>query len=227
LLYRDWLQQTRASVADASDGRIGFLHIRAMGANDIAAFARDFYEHYDKPGLIIDVRGNRGGNIDSWILGLLSRKVWAFWGSSNGAPIATNMQQAFRGHLVVLVDEDTYSDGETFAAGVKALDLAPLIGTTTAGAGIWLSNRSRLVDGGMARIAESAQYGLDGRWLIEGRGVSPDQVVVNEPHALFLGKDRQLDAAIEYLQIKLEEEPIPELKPKPLPELGTNGDDVE
>ena len=227
LPYRHWVQQTRELVARESDGEIGYVHLQAMGASDIASFARDFYEHYDKAGLIVDVRGNRGGNIDSWVLSALSRKVWAFWQDPAGGPPYGNMQQAFRGHLVVLIDQGTYSDGETFSAGVKALDLAPLIGTQTAGAGIWLTGRNRLVDRGAARIAEFPQFGLDGRWLIEGRGVSPDIPVENPPVATFHGADAQLDAALETLRERIEAEPLPRLHGQQLPPLGTHARDVE
>jgi tricorn protease len=68
------------------------------------------------------------------------------------------MQNTFRGHLVVLMDELTYSDGETFAAGVKALKLGPLVGKRTAGAGVWLSDGNGLSDNGMARVAENGQF---------------------------------------------------------------------
>lgn len=227
LRYTDWVQSRRDKVADMTDGNIGYMHIRAMGGNDIASFARDFYEHYDKDGLIIDVRGNRGGNIDSWIIGTLLRQTWAYWKSHHGGPATTNMQQTFRGHLAVLINEGTYSDGETFAAGVKALDLGRLIGTRTAGAGIWLSDRNPLSDNGQARVAEFAQYGLDGRWLAEGRGVSPDETVANPPRATYNGEDAQLARAVSYLQNKIASEPIPELNPQPLPPLGQYGQDVD
>ena len=226
LLYRHWVESRRQRVVRKTKGKIGYLHLRAMGPRDIASFARDFYDYFDSDAVIIDVRNNRGGNIDSWIIGTLLRRAWAFWMPNiAGRPFA-NPQQVFRGHLVVLINEGTYSDGETFSAGIKALKRAPLIGTRTAGAGIWLSGRNRLADGGRARIAEYPQYGLDGRWLIEGFGVGPDVEVFNPPHATFNGEDAQLDAAIKTLQEKLRAEPIPRLKPKPLPALGTPGRDV-
>lgn len=227
LRYRNWVEGNRARVAELSDGEIGYLHLRAMTAGDLASFARDFYEHYDKPGLIIDVRGNSGGNVDSIILSTLLRQAWAFWRQPGGGPATTNMQQTFRGHLAVLINEGTYSDGETFAAGIKALDLGMTIGTRTAGAGIWLSDRNPLSDRGQARVAEFAQFGADGRWLIEGRGVAPDIEVVNPPRATYAGEDAQLARALAYLGDKIAAEPIPELTPKPLPPLGTTGEDVD
>ena len=218
LRYADWLQSRREVVAAASNGRIGYLHLRAMGPNDIASFVRDFYGQIDRDGLVIDVRRNRGGNIDSWIIEKLLRRTWAFWQRPNGMPYG-NMQQGFRGHLAVLTDALTYSDGETFSAGVQSLKLGPLIGTQTAGAGVWLTDSNALVDRGRARVAEIPQYGADGRWLVEGIGVVPDIAVDNLPHESFNGTDRQLDAALDWLRRKLDAEPVQPLRPGTIPPL--------
>jgi tricorn protease len=219
LRYSDWEQERSSRVNSASQGQIGYLHLRAMGKNDIANFAREFYANINRDGLIIDVRRNNGGNIDSFIIEKLLRKAWAFWTSPKGA-IGTNMQQTFRGHLVVLIDELTYSDGETFAAGIKELKLAPLVGKRTAGAGVWLDDQNMLADNGMARVAENGQFAVsDGRWLVEGTGVSPDVEVDNLPNATFKGEDRQLEVALSMLQKKLIEQPVKALKPQTIPPL--------
>ena len=212
LRYQDWVQGNAKSVK-AKDDNIGYLHLYAMGRNDIATFAREFYAQYQKPGLIIDVRRNRGGNIDAWILEKLLKRTWMFWQTTNGER-ATNMQQTFRGHLVVLADEFTYSDGETFTAGIKALDLGTVIGKQTAGAGVWLTGRNRLVDNGIARVAEYPVFDMEGRWIVEGTGVAPDIEVNNLPHETYKGRDAQLDAAISYLQQKLKEQPISDYQAK-------------
>jgi tricorn protease len=224
LRYADWVQQVRARVEAAGRGRIGYLHLRAMGPPDVASFAREFHANVEREGLIVDVRRNRGGNIDSWILNALMRRAWAFWQPPLGTPY-WNMQQAFRGHVVVLADPLTYSDGETFAAGTRALGIGPVIGRRTAGAGIWLSDRNRLADGGAARIAEFGQFAIDGRWLIEGTGVMPDQTVDNLPVATARGGDAQLDAALAWLERRLAEDPVRPLRAEPIPPLGTNAHD--
>lgn len=226
LRYSDWVQQSRSAVDRVGQGRIGYLHLRAMGPNDIASFARDFYANYDRDGLIIDVRRNRGGNIDSWVIEKLLRRTWAFWQTDLTTPY-WNMQQGFRGHLVVLIDPFTYSDGETFAAGIKSLGLGPLIGQRTAGAGIWLSDRNVLSDRGMARVAESGQFRADGEWLIEGQGVSPDIEVENLPFESFNGRDRQLETALDYLDRKLKAEPIAKPEALPIPERGRPASDAK
>ena len=222
--YSDWVQGNRVKVEQA-DNNIGYLHIRSMVASDVAAFAREFYADEDKQGIIIDVRRNGGGNVDSWIIDRLMRKAWSFWAYHTDEPYF-NMQNAFRGHLVVIADEGTYSDGETFVAGIKALDIAPVIGVRTAGAGVWLSGRNRLSDLGIARVAEFPVYAMDGRWIVEGYGVTPTMEVENLPHATFIGNDAQLDAAIEYLQQKIVEEPVPEAIPQPFPGVTETAEDI-
>ncbi len=220
LRYSDWQESRRAIVDQASNGKIGYLHLKAMGEADMADFVRQFYAQIDREGLIIDIRNNEGGNVDSWIVEKLLRRVWGFWQPRHGNIASTHMQQTFRGHLAVLIDENTYSDGETFAAAVKALKLGPLIGKRTSGAGVWLTDYNKLLDNGIARAAEFAQFSAQtGEWLIEGKGVMPDQEVDNPPHATFQGQDAQLNAAIGLLQDKLKAMPISPLRPQPIPPL--------
>lgn len=214
LAYEDWVYTNLLKVQKANND-IGYLHLYAMGSRDIATFAREFYAQYDKPAMIIDVRRNRGGNIDSWIIEKLLRKTWSFWQTKG--EVNTNMQQTFRGHLVVLADEFTYSDGETFTSAIKTLGLGTVIGKQTAGAGVWLTGRNRQSDNGIARAAEFPVFALDGRWIVEGTGVKPDIEVTNYPHATFEGKDAQLQRAISFLKKKMRQQPLKKLKAKDLP----------
>ena len=142
------------------------------------------------------MRHNRGGNIDSWVLSRLMRKAWFFWSQRVGRASNWNMQQAFRGHVVVLCDEFTASDGEAFCEGIKRLKLGKVVGTRTWGGEIWLRSNNFLVDRGIATAAEFGVFSPEGTWLIEGHGVDPDVVVDNLPHATFNGKDAQLEKAI-------------------------------
>lgn len=208
LRYSEWEYTRRKRVEELSNNQIGYVHLRAMGGANIAEWAREFYPVFQRQGLIIDVRHNRGGNIDSWILGKLLRKAWFYWQGRAGKPY-WNMQYAFRGHLVVLCNEHTASDGEAFSEGFRRLGLGKVIGTRTWGGEIWLSFSNFLVDGGIASAAETGVYGPEGSWLIEGHGVEPDLVVDNLPHETFLGKDRQLEAAVAHLQELIETDPRP------------------
>ena len=208
LRYDDWEYSRRLLVDSASHDSIGYVHLRAMGSNDFSQWAREFYPVFNRQGLIIDVRHNNGGNIDSWILGRLIRKAWMYWQDRVGNPY-WNMQWAFRGHLVLLVDEGTASDGEAFGEGFRRLGLGRIIGTRTWGGEIWLSSDNVLVDRGIATAAESGVYGPEGAWLVEGHGVDPDTVVDNLPHATYAGADAQLEAGLAYLRQQIREHPVP------------------
>jgi tricorn protease len=216
LRYDEWEYTRRLAVEKLGQGQMGYVHLRAMGVTNIAEWARGFYPVFQRPGLIIDVRHNRGGNIDSWILGRLLRQAWFYWQPRTGDPY-WNMQYAFRGHVVVLCNERTASDGEAFTEGFRRLGLGKVIGTRTWGGEIWLSAERWLVDSGMATAAETGVYGPEGEWLIEGHGVDPDLVVDNWPHATFKGQDAQLEAAVKHLQelIAKDPRPIPPAPPYP------------
>jgi len=208
LRYREWEFTRRQAVEQASTGNIGYVHLRAMGTDDINQWEEEYFPIFNRQGLIIDVRHNGGGNIDSWILGKLLRKAWMYWKPRVGQP-TWNMQYAFRGHLVLLCDAWTGSDGEAFAEGFRRLGLGKVIGTRTWGGEVWLSFGNALADRGIATAAETGVYGPEGKWLIEGHGVDPDIVVDNLPNATFNGKDAQLEAALKHLEELIRKDPFP------------------
>lgn len=216
LRYSDWEYSRRLITEKESDGAIGYVHLRAMGANDINQFYREFTPVFNRQGLVLDMRQNRGGNIDSWVLEMLMRKPWMYWKDRAGEPY-WNMQGAFRGHMVMLVDQETASDGEAVAEGFRRLGLGTIIGARTWGGEIWLSGVNTLSDGGVARAPMMGVYGEEGQWLIEQEGVIPDIVVDNLPHATFNGRDAQLEAAIAHLKKKIAEDPRPVPAPPPYP----------
>jgi tricorn protease len=208
LRYHEWEFTRRQKVEELGGGAIGYVHLRAMDSDTFTEWAKGYYPVFNRKGLIIDVRNNEGGNIDSWILSRLLRKAWSFESQRIGQSPSWNMPFAFRGHLVVLCNENTASDGEIFAEGVKRLGLGKVIGTRTWGGGIGLTFSNFLVDKGIATAAEFGTYGPEGLWLIEGHGVEPDQVVDNLPHAAFKGEDAQLQAAVAHLKQLIREKPI-------------------
>lgn len=221
LRYRDWEYSRRLKVEKESKNSIGYVHLQAMGRDDINQWYKEFYPVFDRPGLIVDVRNNRGGNIESFILEKLLRKAWMYFKGRRGKPYA-NMQYAYRGHIVILVNQSTASDGEAFAAGFKKLDMGTAIGTRTWGGEIWLGSENRLTDGGLARAPMTGVYDENGEWLIEGHGFEPDIEVDNLPHATFNGEDAQLNAAIRHLETLIAKDPRELPEPPPYPDKSFN-----
>ena len=211
LRYAEWEYSRRMTVDKESDKTIGYVHLQAMGSGDMDQWAREFYPVFDRQGLIIDVRHNNGGNIDSWLLAKLMRKAWFYFQPRVGSP-SWNMQYAFRGHIVVLCDQHTASDGEAFTEGFKRLGLGKVIGMRTWGGEVWLSFSNTQADNGIASAAELGVYGPEGKWLIEGHGAEPDTAVDDLPHGSFAGNDEQLQAALKLLkeEIKADPRPVPE-----------------
>ncbi|MFT6107919.1 MAG: tricorn protease [Planctomycetota bacterium] len=217
LRYSDWEVTRREQVDQGSEEQVGYVHLRAMGGSNITEWYRQFYPVFQRKALIIDVRNNRGGNIDSFLLSRLLRKDWMYWSDRAGNP-SWNMHYAFRGHMVVLVNEMTASDGEAFADGFRRLGLGKVFGMRTWGGEIWLSSGNRLSDGGLARAPMFGVYGPEGEWLVEQVGVIPDVEIDNPPHATFLGADAQLDAAIQYLLEEIKKDPRPVPAPPEYPD---------
>ncbi|GHC41990.1 S41 family peptidase [Roseibacillus persicicus] len=215
LKLTDWEYTRRMETERQGEGELGYFHMRAMGGGNFSEFVRGYYPVSNRKGLIIDMRQNYGGNIDSWILARLIRQRWMYWQGRTGEAFP-NMPYAFNGHMAVLIDGYTISDGEAFSEGFRRLGLGPLIGSRTWGGGIWLRGHTYLKDGGLARSPETGVFTEDG-WVIEGSGVDPDISVMNEPHASYQGQDAQLEAAIAYLQEKIASDPpqTPQAPPRP------------
>jgi tricorn protease len=216
LRYEEWELGNREKVDSMSNNDIGYIHLKAMTGGDMNDFVKQFYPVFNREGLILDVRENFGGNIDSWVLEKLMRKAWMYWQGRSGGP-TWNMQYAFRGHMVILCDQETSSDGEAVTEGFRRLGFGKVIGMRTWGGEIWLSADNRLVDNGIASAAENGVYGPEGKWLIEGHGVDPDITVDNLPFETFKGKDAQLEYAVDYLKKQIKDNPVdvPQAPPHP------------
>ena len=207
LRYSEWEWTRKQMVDKLSGGKIGYVHLRAMSGNDMNQFQRDFYPQFNKDALIVDVRNNNGGNIDSWVLEKLARKPWMYFQPRVGEP-SWNMQYAFRGPMATIVNEWSSSDGEAFPEGFRRLGLGKVVGTRTWGGEIWLSSSNVLADRGIATAAETGVYGPEGKWLIEGHGVDPDVVVDNNPASTFSGSDSQLETTVKLLLDEVAKHPV-------------------
>ena len=207
LRRREWVETNRAMVDRASGGTIGYLYLPAMMENGLVEFARAFYPDYTKKAFIIDERYNGGGFVGDMIIDRLERELWAFSKPREGM-VLRDPERAFHGHLAVLVNEDTGSNGEYFAEAVKIKGLATVIGMRTWGGAVGIEPHQDLVDGGGTTPPQFGIFGFDGRWLIEGHGVDPDIEVQNEPGDVLAGRDAQLEAALVHLADRLASEPM-------------------
>lgn len=195
LVYEDRIRTNREKVEEMSDGRIGYLHIRGMGVGNLFQFQEDlFAQGTGKDGLIIDIRGNGGGSVHDEILKFLDRRAYGYTTGRTRPPTA-NPLELWSKPLVLLIDETCYSDAEIFPMGWKALDLGPVVGVPTYGAVIG-TNDLPLIDGTMFRVPGSGWFDLADRNL-ENWGIEPDIYVESPPEEASLGRDAQLETAVE------------------------------
>ena len=220
LRYLDEVTTNRRKVEAATGGRVGYLHIPDMGANGIQEFIKYFYGQIRKDGLIIDVRGNGGGNVSAMLIERLSRDLLGTRFSRTDDTAGTYPTTVFHGHLVCLLDEDSASDGDIFPYRFKEAGLGPLIGKRSWGGVVGITNRGPLIDGGTVNVPEFGTNDRDGNWVIEGYGVAPDIEVANDPKSVIAGRDPQLERAIDEITRMIREDPRP-LPSRPAPPVKT------
>jgi tricorn protease len=217
LLYRDWVDTNRKRVDEATKGKVAYIHVPDMQQNGLNEFVRQFYPQVDKKALVIDMRGNGGGNVSPMLIERLRREV-AMIGIARGAPPHTDPQAMIWGPMTCLLNEFSASDGDIFPYRFRQYKLGKLIGKRSWGGVVGIRGTLPLLDGGTLNKPEFSRYDVDGKtWIMEGVGVEPDIVVENDPAMEFSGKDQQLERAIEHIleELKTKEKKIP--PPPPFP----------
>jgi tricorn protease len=208
LVYYDWVAENRHKVDSLTQGRVGYLHLPDMGADGISEFIKWYYPQVRKEGLIIDVRGNGGGNVSSMVIERLSRQLLATGFSRNSEYTSTYPRgPVFYGSLVSLLNETSASDGDIFPAMFKQAGLGPLIGKRSWGGVIGITSHGPLIDGGTVNVPEFGFASTDGRWIIEGHGVDPDIEVENDPKSVIAGRDPQLERGVQEVLKLMREHP--------------------
>ncbi|HKI83717.1 MAG TPA: S41 family peptidase, partial [Candidatus Krumholzibacteria bacterium] len=213
--YREWVENNRAKVNEWSGGTVGYVHIPDMMTSGLIEFARYWYPQFNKKAFIIDDRYNSGGFVGDMIIDRLERKLWGITAPREGG-VSRDPERTFYGPMVVLINEDTGSNGEFFSRAIQLDKLAPVMGMRTWGGAIGIEPHQDVVDGGTVTPPQFGLYGLSGDWLIEGIGVVPDIEVQNMPADVVAGKDTQLRAAVDLLEKQLKENPNKwKIPPKP------------
>lgn len=207
LRYLAWVEGNARTVAEATDGRVGYLHIPDMSSSGISEFIKWYYPQMRKDGLVVDVRSNGGGNVSQMLIERLSRKLLGTRFARTIDDFRTYPNEVFLGRLVCLLNENSASDGDIFAARFKQAGLGPLIGKRSWGGVIGITSHGPLMDGGDIRVPQFATNDLEGNWIIEGHGVDPDIVVENDPESLIAGRDPQLERGIEEVLRLIRENP--------------------
>jgi len=218
LYYFNWVETNFEKVTKATNGKVGYIHIPDMGVHGLNEFVKYYYPQLRKKALIIDVRGNGGGNVSPMIIERLRREAAMITIARNTIP-NVNPGGMVWGPKVCLIDEFSASDGDIFPYRFKQHNLGKLIGKRTWGGVVGIRGSLPLLDGGFIYKPEFSRYDLEGKdWIMEGVGVEPDIYVDNDPAREFAGIDEQLNKAIEVIleELKTKEKTIPPAPPSPV-----------
>ena len=207
LYYYNWVQNNIRKVSEATNGEVGYIHIPDMGVDGLNEFVKHYYPQLGKKALIIDDRGNGGGNVSPMITERLMRTPHFFTMHTNQTEGSVSPVGTFLGPKVLLVNEYSASDGDLFPYRFKYNKLGTVIGHRTWGGVVGYSGTVPVVDGGSIVTPSYAPFAADGSgFIIEGHGVDPDILIENDPYLEFQGEDQQLNKAIEVILEKLKTE---------------------
>ncbi len=215
LLYDAWIHENRHAVEKASNGTLGYLHISAMDDPSFQKFQEELYHAgAGKDGLIIDVRENGGGSTTDHLLTALMQPSHAIaiprGSKTPGYPQDRIIYATWQKPIVVLCNQNSYSNAEVFSHAIKTLKRGQLVGVQTAG-GVISTGSASIMDVGTLRLPFRGWYVLSNGQDMELNGAKPDHIVWPQPGDK---TDRQLEKAVEVLK-----QDVSEWKKRPQPKL--------
>ena len=205
LLYDKWIKDNRAKVDELSHGKLGYLHIKGMNFPSFYQFEQDLYAAgVGKDGLIIDVRENGGGSTADHLLTALTQPHHAITiprGGGQGYPQDRRVYATWTKPIVVLCNQNSFSNAEIFAHAIKTLKRGPLVGVPTAG-GVISTGAATIMDVGTIRLPNRGWFLPETGEDMELNGAKPDpaNTVWPDPADFARGVDAQLAKAVTVLE---------------------------
>ena len=208
LYYLEWVLSNIEKVDKASGGKIGYVHIPDMGVPGLNEFTKFYYPQLHKEALVVDCRGNGGGNVSPMIIERLRREP-AMWTVARNGAVNVDPSGQVLGPKVLLIDQHSASDGDIVGYRFRKHRLGPIIGQRSWGGVVGIRGSLPLLDGGILNRPEFSRFDLEAKeWIMEGTGVEPDIEVDNDPTREFSGIDDQLNRAIDELKKAMAAKPV-------------------
>lgn len=191
------------------DDRIGYIQITEFDTVTLDQFTEALAVCRGKgmEGLILDLRGNPGGNLSTVCeiaRQILPEGLIVYTEDKNGkrTEYSCDGEHEMTEELVVLVDVNSASASEILAGAIKDYGIGTLVGTTTFGKGI-VQRIISLTDGSAVKLTVSHYYTPNGNNIHEV-GIEPDVEIAFDGDAYYNdGVDNQLQKAIEVMNEKL------------------------
>ena len=193
---------------EMKEGQIGYIAISEFDTVTYTQFenALDDLEKQGMKGLVIDLRSNPGGSLETVVnmLNLILPKgvvVSTKDREGNTEEYTCDGKHEFSKPMAVLVNQYSASASEIFAGAVQDYGTGEIVGVTTYGKGV-VQQIIGLKDGSSIKVTISEYFTPNGR-SINGEGVTPDVEVEYERDEENPDADNQLDKALEVIREKL------------------------
>jgi tricorn protease len=211
----DWVEDNRRKVDELSKGQLAYVYVPNTGNPGYTYFNRYYFAQQDKKGAIIDERNNGGGSAADYMVDIMNRQVQGYFNSraNDHRPFLTPNAGIF-GPKVMLINERAGSGGDLLPYLFRQMKIGTLVGTKTWGGLVGTWDTPLFVDGGRMVAPRGGFYDVNGKWAVEGVGISPDIEVIQTPAELIKGHDLQLERGVEEAMKLLKTQAV-EIKPEP------------
>jgi len=206
LLYERWVTNRKKDVAEASNGKVGYVHVRGMNNPSFRTVYEEVLgENNTKESIIVDTRSNGGGWLHDDLATFLNGQIYIEM-VPRGQKIGHEPQFKWTKPSAVIVGESNYSDAHMFPYTYRAMGIGKIVGMPVPGTGtaVWWERQidPTLVFG----IPQVGMVDTEGDYL-ENKQLEPDIKVKNSYEMLVQGKDEQLLKAVEILMADRNEKP--------------------
>ncbi len=214
-LNRQWRDRTARLQVEKAGEDLFVVRFDSFTRTVAIEFMRALEERLrNARGIILDLRNNGGGDAEAMtdvISAFLPPRtaLGRFTDRTGRVQVEPRTRRAmllapleiarYTGSLVIITSERTASAAEIFVASVKQARRATVIGTGTCGCVLAVRRRHALPDGGEMDISEM-DYRTSLGVRLEGAGVPPDEVVMQDLSDIRARRDRALMRALERLR---------------------------
>lgn len=188
--------------------KIGYIQVTEFDDVTLEQYqkAMDDLESQGMKGLVIDLRDNPGGNVDTvtdMLDLMLPEGTTLSIKDKQGEEFvySSDEEHQFTKPLAVLVNENSASASEIFAGAIQAYGTGEIVGTTTYGKGV-VQQIFDLKDGTSVKLT-IAEYMIAGQFGINGEGITPDVEIEYAKDTENPDADNQLQKALELIKNKL------------------------
>ena len=205
-----WVDGNRRAVDKLTGGKVAYVYLPDTANQGYVRFNRYFFAQAGRDGVIVDERFNGGGLLADHVIDYLRQPIRNYATTREGE-VQAFPTSAIPGPKVMLINEQKQA---------LAVTICPLpssnrdwkgqldVGKRTWGGLVGIDGYPSLIDGGAVTAPRWGIWFPSGKWEVENRGVTPDVEVEFDPKQVRLGKDPQLEKAVEIVMYELKRNPV-------------------